>query len=96
MGPRFLAIDDGMADAILRIVFVCLAAVVFVYYSSLLEREYHQKLTLLYVHPWWRFLVVFLVLSSAVWCPQVGLLLAAIALFYLSDMNTLVTPLPHL
>ena len=44
------------------------------------------------MYPWWRIMVIFLVVSSAVWCPRVGILIALIAFFYLSDMNTLITP----
>lgn len=87
---------DGTTDGVFRALFVFLAFVVIIYYSTLMEQPYHQKLTQLSVHPWWRLLVVFLVLSAALWCPRVGILIAFIAFLYLNDMATLVSPLPHL
>jgi hypothetical protein len=93
--PSFLSFQ-GNTDGIFRALSVFLATVIIVYYSSLFEEEYNKKLTNLYVYPWWRFLIVFLLISSAIWCPRVGILIALIVFFYLSDMNTLLTPLPHL
>jgi hypothetical protein len=52
-----------------------------------------MKLTYLSTYPWWRFLVVFLILAALSWCPRVGILVAFIGFLYLSDMNTLVEPL---
>lgn len=87
---------DGTTDGIFRALFVFLAIFVIVYYSSLMERPYHQKLAQLYLHPWWRVLVILLVLSAALWCPRVGILMAFIAFLYMNDMNTLIQPLPQL
>jgi hypothetical protein len=93
--PGFLQFE-GTTDGIFRAVFVFIALFVLLCYSSLFEEEYHQKLAELYLRPWWRFMVVFLVVSSAIWCPRVGILVALIAFLYLHDMNTLITPFPHL
>jgi hypothetical protein len=93
--PSFLSFQ-GTTDGIFRAVAVVLAGIVIVKYSSLFEEEYNEKLTNLYVHPWWRILVVLLVLTSAIWCPRVGILIALIVFFYLSDMNTLITPFSEL
>jgi len=89
-------VQFGTPDGVIRLLFLFIIGFVFIYYSSLLEEEYHQKLAQLYLYPWWRFLVVFLVITSAVWCPRVGILVAFVVFFYLNDMNTLVTPLPLL
>ena len=80
------------ADGIFRVIIVILAGIFFVHYSTLFEERYSKKLTELYIHPWWRFLVVLLVLTSAMWCPRVGIVIAFIVFFYLSDMNTLIMP----
>jgi hypothetical protein len=93
--PSFLSFQ-GNTDGIFRALTVLLATIIIVNYSSLFEEEYNKKLTQLYISPWWRFLIVFLLISSAIWCPRVGILIALIIFFYLSDMNTLMTPLPEL
>jgi hypothetical protein len=93
--PSFLTFQ-GNADGIFRALTVLLASIVIIYYSSLFEEEYNQKLIKLYICPWWRFLIVFLLISSAIWCPRVGILIALVVFFYLNDMNTLITPLPNL
>jgi hypothetical protein len=89
--PSFLSFQ-GTSDGVLRAVAVILAAFIIIRYSALFEEEYSKKLTALYIHPWWRILVVLLMLSSAIWCPRVGILIALLVFFYLSDMNTLITP----
>jgi hypothetical protein len=93
--PSFLTFQ-GTTDGIFRAVVVVLAGIIIVKYSSLFEEEYNQKLTNLYVHPWWRILVVLLAVTSAIWCPRVGILIALVVFFYLSDMNTLITPFSEL
>jgi hypothetical protein len=93
--PSFLSFQ-GTTDGIFRAIIVFLAAIVIVKYSSLFEEEYAQKLTDLYIFPWWRILIVLLVLTSAIWCPRVGILIALIMFFYLSDMNLLITPFTEL
>ncbi len=89
--PDFLSFY-GTTDGVFRALSVILIAIVAVKYSTLFEEAYNQKLTDLYVYPWWRFLVVFLVVGAAIWCPRVGILMALVAFFYLSDMNTLMSP----
>ena len=84
---------QGDTDGVFRALSVAIAAVVIVKYSSIFEEEYSIKLADLYVYPWWRIIVVLLLLSSAIWCPRVGILIALIVFFYLSDMNTLMTTL---
>jgi hypothetical protein len=93
--PSFLSFQ-GNIDGIFRPIAVVLAGLIIVRYSSLFEEEYTQKLTDLYIMPWWRILIVLLVLTSAIWCPRVGILVALIVFFYLSDMNLLIQPFPQL
>lgn len=80
-------------DGILRAIVSILAAFILIQYSTLFEKEYHMKLIYLSTYPWWRFLVVFLILAAVLWCPRVGILVAFIGFLYLSDMNTLAEPL---
>jgi hypothetical protein len=93
--PSFLTFQ-GTTDGIFRALSVVLATIVIVKYSTLFEEGYSKKLTDLYMHPWWRFLVMSLVLTAAIWCPRVGILVALAVFFYLSDMNTLITPFTEL
>ena len=93
--PSFLSFQ-GTTDGIFRAIAVVLAAVVIIRYSTLFEEEYTKKLTDLYIHPWWRMLIVLLVLTSAIWCPRVGILVALVVFFYLSDMDVLVKPFSEL
>ena len=93
--PTFLSFQNT-TDGIFRALAVFVALLVIVKYSTIFEEEYSRKLTDLYLAPWWRLLVVLLVLSSAIWCPRVGILVALLVFFYLSDMNTLITPFPNL
>lgn len=83
-------------DRILQLTILVFAVVILIQYSSLFEEDYHVKLIDLYVYPWWRILTVLLVISAALWCPEVGLLLALVVVFYLSDMNTLISPISDL
>ncbi len=93
--PSFLSFH-GTTDGIFRAIAVLVAAVVLVRYSTIFEQEYTEKLTDLYIHPWWRILVVLLVLTAVMWCPRVGILVAVLVFFYLSDMNTLIMPFSEL
>jgi hypothetical protein len=93
--PSFLSFQ-GTVDGIFRALSVAIVAIIIIKYSTLFEEEYTKKLTDLYIYPWWRILIVLLVLSSAIWCPRVGILVALLVFFYLSDMNTLITPFTEL
>lgn len=93
--PSFLSFQ-GTTDGIFRAIAVTFIAVIIVNYSTIFEEEYNNKLTNLYIYPWWRILVVLLVLTSAIWCPRVGILVSLVVFFYLSDMNTLLTPFSNL
>jgi hypothetical protein len=92
--PSFLHFDksiDGLTQGF--VVIVC--GIIIVFYSTLFEEAYSPRLINLYIYPWWRILIVLLVLLSAIWCRRVGILVALIVFFYLSDMNTLVVPIPN-
>jgi hypothetical protein len=89
--PEMLQFSNTL-DGALRTVFVGVAAVVLVIYSMPFETQYHGKLIDLDMAPWWRLLTVLLVLTAAIWCPRVGILVALVVFFYLGDMQTLLTP----
>jgi hypothetical protein len=80
-------------DGILRTLIVIFGCIFIVRYATLYEEEYSQKLIDLYIHPMWRILLVLILIMAAVWCPMVSIVIAFLAFFYLSDMNTLLAPL---
>ena len=80
-------------NEIIHFIVIVFACIIIVRYASLYEEEYSKKLIDLYVYPWWRLLLVFLLIAAASWSPMVGIIIAFLAFFYLSDMNTLIAPL---
>jgi len=60
-----------------------------IFHSTVFGREYPSQLQELYVHPWWRLLVVGLVGLGAWWCPRVGIALALLVFFYFNSMAAL-------
>jgi len=79
-------------DDILRIIVIVFACIFIIKYASLYEEEYNKNLIDLYIQPWWRVLLILLVIAAAMWSPTVSIVIAFLAFFYLSDMNTLITP----
>jgi hypothetical protein len=75
-----LSVRSGVI--LLTIVFILLC-------SSVFEISYPMQIVELYAVPWWRFLVVLLVVIGTWWCPRVGFVLALAAFFYLNDMHIL-------
>ena len=60
-----------------------------VLHSSVFGSTYPVRLQELYVHPWWRLLVIGLVGLGTWWCPRVGLATALLVFFYLNTMAAL-------
>jgi hypothetical protein len=60
--------------------------------GSVFEVTYPQSSVELYAFPWWRFVIVLLVIAGASWCPYVGLATATAAFLYLNDMHILTKP----
>jgi hypothetical protein len=87
---------DGTIDGVMRALSVIIIGILIVKYSTIFEQEYTNKLTNLYLHPWWRLLIVLLVILSSLWCPRVGILVGLLVFFYLSDMEILINPLSSL
>lgn len=92
--PTFLRFYSTTEEG-LRIVFLGIVGFLIIYNSTLFEEEYNEKLMNLYTYPWWRFLLVFLVIASAVWAPELAIFVAMAIFFYLNDMNTLIQPIAH-
>ena len=62
------------------------------FYSSVFEASYPTRMVELYAFPWWRLIVVSLVILGTWWCPRVGLAMAVAVFFYLNDMEILTSP----
>ena len=54
--------------------------------GSVLEVQYPHNVVELYDFPWWRFILVALVIAATSWCPFVGMATAVAVFFYLNDM----------
>ena len=74
-------------DGFVRVLVIIFACIFIVRYASLYEEEYSRTLIDLYVYPWWRILLVFLLIASAVWFPAVSIIIALLAFFYFSDTH---------
>ena len=83
---------DKTTDGMMRAFAVLVFATIAIMYSMRFEAEYSKKLIDLYIQPWWRFLVVGLLIAAALWCPRVAIIVALVVFFYLSDVNALITP----
>jgi len=76
-------------DATLRLVIGVILIGWLLVYGLVYRARYPDKLVALYNEPWWRLLLVGLVVLSASWCPRVAILSALTVLLYFSDMDTL-------
>ena len=90
--PDLLTFEHS-ADGIMRLLFVAVVSGILIMNSTVFETQYGDKLVDLYLAPWWRMLIVALVITAALWCPRVGIVVALLAFFYLNDMETLISPL---
>ena len=90
--PSFLGFYSTTESG-LRIALIGAVIFLVIHYSTLFEQEYNEKLMNLYTYPWWRFLLVFLVIASATWSPELAVFVALAVFFYLNDMNTLIEPI---
>lgn len=82
----------GTVDGASRLAFIVLFGALLAVNGLMFESSYGDKLIILYTMPWWRILIVLMVVAASLWCPRVGVVVAAVAFFYLADMETLITP----
>jgi hypothetical protein len=71
--------------------FLILSYVLF--FGSVFEVSYPKEFVDLYAEPWWRILVVCLVILGAKWCPRIGIAMALAVFLYLNDMDILTNPI---
>ena len=90
MPPKALRIPS--IDIILRITILTGLLGFILLNGSIFEEKYPHSFVELYTFPWWRLLIVLLVIAGAAWCPYVGLATATAAFLYLNDMHILTRP----
>ena len=90
--PSFVRFNSITEESV-RILFLVLVGFLVIYNSTLFEKEYNETLMNLYTYPWWRFLMVFLMIAAATWSPELAILVSLAIFFYLNDMNTLIHPI---
>lgn len=78
-------------EQILKIIVIIALVFYVITASTVFEVEYPHKLIELYTHPWWRLLLVILIIFAWRWSPLVGILVAAVVFFYLHDMYILLS-----
>lgn len=74
-------------DQILRLSITLLLFIWNVKEGAVLHNEYPAVFVDLYMVPLWRMLLLAAVITGAMWCPSVGLMLAFAAFFYVMDME---------
>lgn len=70
-----------------------LTVIVFIWlYTSgaIFEVEYYNKLVTLYTYPWWRWLLLALLLVVAQWCPTLSIALLMAIFFYFADIGIII------
>jgi hypothetical protein len=79
------------------IIMQLIIAFVFIYFiivfSTVFESEYPNTLVDLHNRPWWRFFIIFFVISASIWNPTIGIVAGIVVFFYLADLNILSQPL---
>ena len=83
---------DSVLDATARILITAVFFIWNLYEGSVLESPYSKELVRLYGFPFWRFVLVLLVILASYWCPRVGAMLALTVFFYIEDLERLRTP----
>jgi len=78
-------------EQILKIFVIGLLLIYAIGVSTIFEVKYPALLVELYLHPWWRLLLVLLIAVGWHWSPLVGILLAVIVFFYFHDMYILMS-----
>jgi hypothetical protein len=80
----------SMIDASLKILLSIILLIWLYNFGTIFESEYHEKLVNLYTNPWWRWMLVGLLVISTEWCPSFAIALLMSIFFYFADINSLV------
>jgi len=79
-------------EQVLKIIVVFVLFTYAVCASTVFEVHYPKQLVALYLHPWWRLLLVAFIVIGWNWSPLIGVLIGIIVFFYLHDMYLLMLP----
>ena len=79
-------------DSILEGVVLFLIFSYILFFGSVFEESYSKQMVDLYVQPWWRILIVSLVVVGSWWSARVGLTMSLAVFLYLNDMDILTSP----
>lgn len=86
--------DSSMHDNRFFTIAVTLVfSIIAIFYSTLFEDMYPSKLVEMHSFPWWRLILVLFVLSAVSWSNRMGTIVALVVFFYLSDLQSLTSPL---
>ena len=89
MAPKgaLFTVDTVLESSVLLLIFSYI-----LFFGSVFEESYSKEMVDYYVQPWWRILIVSLVVVGAWWSPRVGLAMALAVFLYLNDMDILTSP----
>lgn len=73
-------------EQVLKMLVVGVLFVYAILVSTVFEVKYPNALVEMYPYPWWRALLVILVVAGWHWSPLIGVLLAVVVFFYIHDM----------
>lgn len=82
-----------MYESIINGIVLILLSVVVIFFSTLFEETYTDKLVHLYYFPWWKLSLVLLVVCASTWSIPVAVILSLMLVLYIGDMNILTNPL---
>lgn len=91
MWPDILKFNNDL-DGALRLAFVVVISFLIVTNSLVFEEKYAERLVILHDLPWWRMLIILLLILGAFWCPRVGIVLGFLIILYLADTDMLKKP----
>jgi hypothetical protein len=74
---------------------IIIAVVILVLYSSVFETEYSEYLIQLYTKPYWKLLLLLVLISGAIWSPLIGIVIACLLFFYFADVYLLLMPMAN-
>ena len=83
---------NGSLDSTMKLLVATSFFIWNVFEGSLFHTPYPAEWVYLFKFPYWRILLVLLVIVSAAWSPHVGVLVALAVFFYLGDLSRLTTP----
>ena len=79
-----------MVDTALKLSLTAVLIVWLFSSGSVFESEYYDKLVNLYTHPWWRWLLIALLVAGSMWYPVFAVAMMMAVFFYFADIEVFV------